>query len=559
MTALTARERLLLTATLAVEDAKALAAWQEWSSAIAMEAAPHAELRILPAVHARLARIRPLPPLPQKLIGTARATFTQNSILAAAAYDLLRALDTAGVPVLVSKGFTHCLQFQSFARRTMGDIDITVWESALDRALEVLKAEGWEPCYGMTWAALRSRVRIRRESWNFTKGAGNIDLHWRVSNDPREAWLEDAVWREARTVAFRGLPVLVPSPEASLLAALRHAAHGLSSDVMQMIVDAPDWLARADRTRFLDIAQRAQVGKTYEIMRSTLQEVGADTALPPLPGSASTPHWPLEREDGLVRHPRIYRLWAALGHSAAIERPLLRWLGPLSRPLQPLAATQDKIDLRDCATVDAVGGPGWGWPEPEHTCCWADRADARLLLPLPARADQWLVLVLGPNHASGPNPGFRVFANGHEIARGGDDGRTAVLLPIRAYMLHGAWVELAIRPVRYADERRDSLHHRRTIAASRIEILDSDRLVERLSEMPPGGLARDILNGDERKAAKLGRIRQKMAASPDRQNDALPTGFDGLAYVLAYADLFEHEVDPYHHYLNHGREEGRRW
>ena len=52
-------------------------------------------------------------------------------------------------------------------------------------------------------------------------------------------------------------------------------------------------------------------------------------------------------------------------------------------------------------------------------------------------------------------------------------------------------------------------------------------------------------------------IQAKIEASPFRQSGSLPAGFDPLIYALSYPDLFELEVDPYEHFLIHGRHESR--
>jgi hypothetical protein len=39
----------------------------------------------------------------------------------------------------------------------------------------------------------------------------------------------------------------------------------------------------------------------------------------------------------------------------------------------------------------------------------------------------------------------------------------------------------------------------------------------------------------------------------------MPMDFDPVLYVLSYDDLFEHEVDPYEHFLAYGRKERRGW
>jgi len=66
-----------------------------------------------------------------------------------------------------------------------------------------------------------------------------------------------------------------------------------------------------------------------------------------------------------------------------------------------------------------------------------------------------------------------------------------------------------------------------------------------------------IFRGEEPHASKWARIQKKMDASPLQDARELPANFDPKRYVLSYPDLFEHEVDPYEHFLNWGRHEGR--
>ncbi len=558
MTPLTERRRLLLTAALAVNDSEAVESWKAWTALGPMETAPHEELRILPAIHARLSRVGGAIEIPQKLAGKARATFTLNSILTSAALEELAALEAAGIPPLAMKGFAHCLHFGSLSRRGMGDIDIAVPEADLGRSVAILERAGWTACYGLTSQALETRVAIRRDSWNFRKGPGNIDLHWRIGGGAGTA-AEDMIRRSASMVPFRGRSIRVPTPEAALFLAMLHAEHGTPGDLLQLIADTPDWLARTDFAVLADLIKLGGVGDTYDFLRETLPKLGVSESLPALssPPLKRPRRWPREPEAARIDHRVLHGLWAALGRPAWLERLLLRSCGPFSRPLAPLSEPVETFDLRRCATIDAVGGPGWSWPEPEQTCCWADGPDARLLLPLAAPTDQLLVLTLSSHHQRDVSREFRVYANGHEIARSGG-GRTTLMLPIRAHMLRGPWVELSLRPVRYRP-RFAELAEVRTVAASRIVVVNGTLGVQRLGSSIPNGLVRDILEGDKAKAEKLARIRAVMAQSPDRDSRLLPPGFDGLSYVLNYEDLFDAEVDPYAHYILHGRGEGRSW
>jgi hypothetical protein len=57
----------------------------------------------------------------------------------------------------------------------------------------------------------------------------------------------------------------------------------------------------------------------------------------------------------------------------------------------------------------------------------------------------------------------------------------------------------------------------------------------------------------------LGEARALAARSSKVIHPDIPPDFDPAAYLLANPDLLMARVDPYEHFLNHGRAEGRSW
>ena len=111
--------------------------------------------------------------------------------------------------------------------------------------------------------------------------------------------------------------------------------------------------------------------------------------------------------------------------------------------------------MRVCAVIDEIGGPGWCWPEPDGTCFSADRADARLLIPLKRVEDHLIVLAFAEHQRSSPNGRVEVFANGlcvAEIDLSKNVSATAHCLAITRHMLFGPWLELSYRPKPYVSD-----------------------------------------------------------------------------------------------------------
>jgi hypothetical protein len=242
---------------------------------------------------------------------------------------------------------------------------------------------------------------------------------------------------------------------------------------------------------------------------------------------------------------------------------MLRLGGPFSKPLSWSGTFRQDYDLRECAVVDEIAGPGWGWPEPEHTCFWSDRADARLLIPLQHIGDHLIVLGLGEACSFSPNARVNVFANGKLLSTWDFTDRiptSEYCVVVPRHVLFGPWVELSLRPRPYLGEGPGAPYwFTRSVPARGMRVFDMGRVREVFSFFHPPNLYLSILKGENPQAEKFDRIRRKIDSSPYRTDKGLPADFDPVVYVLAYRDLFEHEVDPYEHFLFHGRSEGRLW
>jgi hypothetical protein len=250
-------------------------------------------------------------------------------------------------------------------------------------------------------------------------------------------------------------------------------------------------------------------------------------------------------------------MWNAFGRMPGLERAILKWSGPFSKPLTAPSAKLE-YDLTDCAIIDEIGGPGWAWPQSNRACFWGDRADTRLILPLNQVDDALIVIALAQlEQKKSPNGHIDVFANGHYVTTIDKKNSGTCCVMIARRMLWGAWVEISFRPKNYA---QDMAHPNtsRSLAARRVRILDRKSLTRVFS----GHLAQlntRLLEGEEPYASKLARIKAKIENSPHKNASELPDDFDPLLYVLSYGDLFEREVDPFEHFIRFGSHEDRAW
>ena len=562
---LSEREELLLKAALNPSVAIARQSWENWASQGAIENAPHHELRLLPAVYAHLSSIAPTFRLPSKLRGKAKAIFTRSNLLASATLPMINELGRHS-PVMLTKGLAMCIRFGTWSSRPMADVDIHVPFRSLETVCASLANSGWTPRYGMTLQSLIHRTSLHRDSWNFTKGAADIDLHWRPRTGPEENWLTKEMWQSGERFEFRGQSLLLQSPEFALVSSLWHGVvQGDRGDALQTIVDAVLLLPVCRSDRLAILLEKSDLLGPFRELMLILERVGARAILPKFAFETAGTYEPApgkwrykpKTERSLLRRPLLYKLWNLLGKKSSLERLILRTSGPFSKPLSGKAPVRSDYDLSDCGTLDEVGGPGWSWPH--SGCFWSNGFDARLLIPLQHVGDYLVLLGLGGNLS--PDSRFYVFANGYPVTRINFSKVHAAdyCLIIPRNLLFGPWIELSLRP---QPAGREDIHAF-SVPARRLRVLDLNRVID-VHEMAefcglekPKSLYLKILNGNEPEASKFARIKQRIETSAHRASPDLPHDFDPIAYVISYPDLFEHEVDPYEHYISSGRREGR--
>ena len=577
------RERLLLGAALCLDPEIAIANWERWASRIALEDAPYPELRLLTAVYANLSRIAGQIRLPSKLKGKARATFIQNNLFARESLPTIEALSEKSA-VLIAKGLAMCIRFDAWSSRTMGDADIHIPAASLEMAADVLAQLGWTPRYGMTWKSLVLRTASRRSSWNFIKGEACLDLHWRPQPETTSEEIIRRMWATSEPHVCLGRTVYLQSAEYALATSLAHGfKYGTHGDKLQTLVDAAKLLPACKPDVLQPLIGELDLRGALRNVVSGLEEVGV--VFPDLPASGTGVDYGVrrfDREPGIVRsapstglarprdtpllrNPGLYRLWSATGRKARIERLLLRRTGPFSKPLEQADTFADDYDLSDCKVMDRLAGPGWGWPEPDATGFWSDCADSRLLIPLRGREEHMVVLGLAEIRVGSPNATVNVFTNGHFMTRMNLDRDVATsqyCFFIPRTILTGPWVELSFRPAHYRGPERilpETYGLTRSVPVCRLRVYDAPEAHRILSREDFPQLYTRILSGDEPEASKFTRIRGRFKNSPYRANMSLPADFDPVFYVLAHGDLFEAEVDPYEHFVVHGKSEGRRW
>jgi hypothetical protein len=228
------QQQRLLRASLGHGEA-ALSAWTDWVNAGGLVAIDGASYEILPSVLANLTRSGS--PIPEEgvLRGLHRRTWYQNRLLLARTTSTIAALQSAGIPTIVLKGTALLgLYYEDVGRRYMIDTDVLVRHADFDRAVETIRAAGWQP-HGDE----QSRARLRRlgHAFTFHSGEQALDLHWDVMPEARPPGTEAACWRRAVPVTIDGVTTRSLSPADLLIHVIVHSYRWVPSATLRWIVD----------------------------------------------------------------------------------------------------------------------------------------------------------------------------------------------------------------------------------------------------------------------------------------------------------------------------------
>ncbi|HWB61229.1 MAG TPA: nucleotidyltransferase family protein [Chthoniobacteraceae bacterium] len=208
---------LALTRAALLDGEPATAAFREWRDNIVFDDLDGGSFRLLPLLRWNMGRLGVKDPLLARIDSACRFQFLETTMKLDALRRLALALHGMNIAMLLLKGASLGQRYYpNPSLRPMADCDLLIPPEERDRALEGLRAAGWQS--GGYEESLR---HYSIEQWHPPHPMIQVELHWRSGI---QATLHDdkMAWEASEETEFRGVPCRAFCPEDEIIHACRH-------------------------------------------------------------------------------------------------------------------------------------------------------------------------------------------------------------------------------------------------------------------------------------------------------------------------------------------------
>lgn len=217
----TPEQELLLKASL-LKGEQAIAAWKNWAAAINFDQLDSGSQRLLPLLYRNLMDNNVQHPAINIYKGFYRMTWYKNRLLQHRITNVLRLLDSHGIPALLLKGAALAsVYYKDWALRPMNDFDLLVPQNNALKTVDLLYRSGWKPLASMPD---ESDLLVRHASHLIDDSGVEFDLHWRIMPESGFTEADNKFMSSSRAIDFNGSSVSVLSHTDQLFHVLVHGA-----------------------------------------------------------------------------------------------------------------------------------------------------------------------------------------------------------------------------------------------------------------------------------------------------------------------------------------------
>jgi aryl carrier-like protein len=195
-------------------------------------------LRLMPQLYERL-RIEGIDtPLLPRLKGLKKHAWSRNNLLFRTASEAIRALQQAGIDVMLIKGTALIIAYyHDYSLRPMNDADLLVPHRQAREACQILARFGWTNEFSdpENPQLIEQALQYRHAAHLFDSRGRDLDLHWNLLTCRLGPDVDEDFWADSGESVLGGQKVRILNPADQLL---HICVHGTDSSPIRWIPDA---------------------------------------------------------------------------------------------------------------------------------------------------------------------------------------------------------------------------------------------------------------------------------------------------------------------------------
>lgn len=254
---------------------------RQWRGRIVFDDLDKAVLKLIPFLSLRLKDLN-IPDDEIKMIkGIYKHTWYKNLLVTDSAKHVVSLFSKEKIPVILLKGVPLLANaYKNTAARAVGDADILIDPKHVEKAVELMNADGWEYFYQSPFS--RNRIsnplanRYIKEITFINKQNVQIDMHWSLfffslKENKEHPMSYDEVFKHSVDFELKGVNCKAPCNEDMLIHVIVHGSEQIFQRTLRWVLDAViiirntpiDWKFLIERIKKFDVAVELNVAFSY--------------------------------------------------------------------------------------------------------------------------------------------------------------------------------------------------------------------------------------------------------------------------------------------------------
>ena len=255
--------------------------WQQWKGQVVIDRLDKATAKLIPFLYLRLKELNIEDDEIKRIKGVYKHTWYKNLLVLDAARNVISLFNKEDIPAILLKGVPLLGNvYEDTGARSVGDADILIDPKHVEKAVAIIKANGWKYKYQSLFDLNRNLDPLsneyNREITFINNKNVSIDLHWRLfmflfEENKEHPMSYGEIFKHSIDFDLRGVKCKSPCNEDMIIHIIVHGAEQAFERTLRWVLDAVctirtepiDWKFLIERIKKFDVAVELNVAFSY--------------------------------------------------------------------------------------------------------------------------------------------------------------------------------------------------------------------------------------------------------------------------------------------------------